>query len=442
MSGNLPPMLPGLPLLGNALEFKRDALGLFQRGFDELGSIFTIRLGRQPAVVLVGPEHGEFFFEQTDKSLSMREVYQFLIPMFGEDIFFASGEETYREQRNIMLPAFAGKKMPAYVRVMVSEAEKWLDSLGDRGRFDLVSSFEKLTMYVAASAFLGEDFRRQLGDEFADLYRQLGEGIEFLLPTNLPIARFKRRDRAKARLEKMIGEIIAERRSKPEGHEDFLQAFLESTYSDGSTPPAKVITSLVLGMVFAGHETTSGHASWGLVQLLQHPEYLAEVVEENDKNLAGGAKIDLDLTHKLEKLEWALKETERMQPVASMLMRYNAEDYELGGYHIPKRWLTVYAIAVSHRLDNVFTLPGVYDPYRFGPERQEHRVHPYSLAGFGGGRHKCLGMNFAYVEMKVIFALLLQRYQLELVEPNPVPDPKANTSRPLRPCWVNYRRNN
>jgi len=100
----------------------------------------------------------------------------------------------------------------------------------------------------------------------------------------------------------------------------------------------------------------------------------------------------------------------------------------------------VYAIAVSHRLPEIFSRPEVYDPDRFGPERQEQKVHPHSLAGFGGGRHKCLGMNFAYFEMKVIFSLLLKRYHLELVDPDPQSDPKANTSRPVRPCWVRYRR--
>ena len=49
-------------------------------------------------------------------------------------------------------------------------------------------------------------------------------------------------------------------------------------------------------------------------------------------------------------------------------------------------------------------------------------------------------MNFAYHEMQVIFSLLIQRFHLELVDRDPLPDPKANTSRPVRPCWVNYRR--
>jgi sterol 14alpha-demethylase len=440
MNKPTPPAMPGLPLVGNALEFAKDPTGLFQRGYESLGPIFTINLARTKAVVLIGPDNHQYFFENTDRVLSMREVYRFLIPMFGKDIFFVAGPEAYKEQRNMMLPAFSGRKMPGYIQVMAKETNAWLDTLGDEGRFDLVSSFETLTMYIAAAAFLGEDFRRRLGSEFAQLYRQLGEGIEFLLPTNLPLPRFKRRDRAKAKLEEMIHAVIAERRGEPGTHQDFLQVFIDSRYSDGSLPPQEVISSLILGLVFAGHETTAGHASWGLIQLLQHPAYLDTVLEEIQAVLQGEGELGLETVRRMQRLEWALKETERTQPVAEMLMRYNAEPYELCGYHIPEGWLSVISPAVSHRLPEIFSEPDKYDPERFAPGREEHRAHPYSLAGFGGGRHKCLGMNFAYHEMQVIFSLLLQRFHLELVDPHPKRDLKANTSRPVRPCWVRYRR--
>jgi sterol 14-demethylase len=444
MSQPTPPILAGLPVLGNALDFSRDANALFWRGYRELGSIFAIRLANKPAAVLIGPQNLQFFFEQTDRILSMEEVYQFLKPMFGEKIFFASGPEIYQQQRAIMLPAFSARRMPGYLQSMQREVQEWLDSLGEQGEFDLSPTMEALTMHVAASAFMGKDFRRKMGAEFAALYRELAQGIEFLLPTNLPLPRFRRRDRAKAKLEAMVGKLIAERRADPQPHDDFLQAFLESTYPDGTPPTEDVLVTLVLGMVFAGHETTAGHASWGLVQLLQHPDYLNMVVEEVQACLPlppnGDFELDLETIRRMERLEWALKETERMRPVATMLMRYNRQGYELGGYDIPQGWLSLAAIAVSHRLEEVFTDPQCYDPQRFAPGREEHRVHPYSLAGFGGARHKCLGMNFAYNEMKVIFSLLLKRYQLELLTPDPQPDPKISTNRPARGTMVRYRK--
>ncbi|MGD8552886.1 MAG: cytochrome P450 [Anaerolineales bacterium] len=435
-----PPEVPGLPLLGNALEFRRDANNLFNRGYQQHGSIFTIHLGPRPAAVVVGPEHNRFVLEQTDKKFTMQEGYRFLIPMFGEQVFFVAGHEEYIEQKRIMLPAFRGRMMSSYVEVMQTETERWLETLGDDGEFDLVSSFERLTMYIAAAALLGEDFRERLGDRFADLYRDLAAGIEYLLPTNLPLPRFIRRDRARAKLEAMVKETIAERRADPDKHDDFLQVFIDSTYSDGSPAPDSVITALVMGLVFAGHETTAGHGSWAMVHLLQNPEYLKRVVSDLDGVWPAEDTLSLSKLREFESLEWALKETERLQPVAEMLIRTTTEPVEMNGYEIPEGWIVFLTPHVSHRLPELFENPEFYDPLRFSPGREEDRQDPYALVGFGGGPHKCLGMNFAYTEMKVIFSLLLHEYELELLNPTPKVVRDAGTARPERPCLIRYKR--
>src|SRR5215470_16225458 len=78
-----PPFLPGLPLIGNAHQFLTDPVPLLQRGYQQYGRIFSVRLGNKPMAVLLGPEYNRIFFEQTDKLLSMREGYPFLLPMFN-----------------------------------------------------------------------------------------------------------------------------------------------------------------------------------------------------------------------------------------------------------------------------------------------------------------------------------------------------------------------
>ena len=434
------PKLSGLPLLGNALDFARDPVALLQRGYDEFGDIFRFQLGLKPALALIGPDHNRFVLEQTDKLFTMQEGYRFLIPMFGERVFFVAGHEEYLEQKAIMQPAFRGKMMASYVQVMKQETQRWLDTLADEGEFELVGSMERLTMYIAASALLGESFREQLGDHFADLYRDLAAGIEFLLPTNLPLPRFIRRDRARKKLELLIDGVIQQRRADPERYDDFMQVFLESTYSDGSPAPAEIIRTLIMGLVFAGHETTAGHGSWALVRMLQHPAFTNEIYAEIDEHVPAYESIDQATLRQLAKMDWALRETERTDPVASMLIRTVKEPFDLNGYHIPEGWVVFLSPAVSHRIPEVFSQPDEWDPDRFGPERQEDRSHPYALVGFGGGPHKCLGMNFAYTEMKVIFSLLLKRYELELLDPDPQPDRGSATSRPGRPCLIRYQK--
>ena len=210
------PRLRSLPLIGNALSFARDPHELMRRGYEQYGEIFAIQLGSKPAVVLLGPENHELFFNLTDKNLSMREAYQFLIPMFGETLFAAPTHEEYLEQRRMMSPILSGRKMAGYVSQMDREIKDWIEALPDSGTFELNDFAQFITMFTAARSFMGDDFREAVGDEFAALYRDIARGIDFLLPPHLPLPKFIARDRAKVRLHELVNDLIARRRAHPE----------------------------------------------------------------------------------------------------------------------------------------------------------------------------------------------------------------------------------
>ena len=54
--------------------------------------------------------------------------------------------------------------------------------------------------------------------------------------------------------------------------------------------------------------------------------------------------------------------------------------------------------------------PQRFDPDRFAPPREEDAKHPWAYVPFGGGRHRCLGANFALMQQKAIFSVLLRRF--------------------------------
>ena len=56
--------------------------------------------------------------------------------------------------------------------------------------------------------------------------------------------------------------------------------------------------------------------------------------------------------------------------------------------------------AFSHRLPHVFPRPDDFDPERFAPPREEDKAAPFSFIGFGGGRHGCMGSNFAILQAR------------------------------------------
>lgn len=439
MNKPTPPLVSGaLPGLGHALEFRSDRTSLVRRGFEEHGSVFAIKLANQNVAILIGPENQRVFFMETDKALGIQKPYTFLRAMFGEVLFLAP-HDVYLDQRTVVLEAFRREKMLHYQDVMQEVVQKWIDSLGQTGEIELTGEMVRLVQEVAGNCFLGHEVHQQIGREFWDLYADLSAGLDPLLPPNLPLPKFRRRDRAKAQMLTILQPIIAERRAHPDRYDDFLQDLVNKRYRDGREVEEDLIVNLLLGLMFAGHETTAGQAAWTIIMLLQNPEYLRLVQNEIRRVVPYGAPLDTGRMAQLDHIGWAVREVERMRPSVDLLMRTVEEDVEVGDYVIPKGWLAQVAQDVAHNLPGLFEAPENYDPCRYAPGRAEDKADRFSLIGFGGGTHKCTGMNFANNEMTVITALLFQQLDIELLTEHPQIERGLGASRPSQ-TWIRYRR--
>jgi sterol 14-demethylase len=423
--------------------YRRDHLRVFWDAYHELGPVFSLRFGPQRMAVLIGLEAQRFFFTQVDKILSLPEVYRFVIPMFGEVLNAAEDSNIRHRHLALLHSAFHPKQMQAHVGAMVDETQSWLDQLGDRGEAELDDSFSTLAMRIAARALMGEEIRRSL-DRFIPLFFDLARGMDFVLPPNLPLPRFRRRDRARVQLRELVAPIVMQRRNSTTPHNDFLQVLVDGAYLDPATPndeARETIIGLALMTVFTAYIATAAQTCWSVIQLLQHPAYLAAVAAE--RLAVFGEQpvltINADSLNDLKKLDRALKESQRMHPVMTHYARYNTLGYQFEGYDIPKGWMTVVCPAVSHRNPDVFLNPDVYDPDRFAPHRQEDKRHPYALIGFGAGLYRCPGAAFGVNEMKTIISLLLHRYDIRLLEAPTKLNFDMGVVKPA-PCRFAYQR--
>jgi sterol 14-demethylase len=304
--------------------------------------------------------------------------------------------------------------------------------LGDQGEFDLLDELGPVVMRIAAEAFPGEPMD---GNFFAE-FRQFSKGIDPIMPGWLPLPHFIHSRRSRERLQAVVRQMIRARSEHPVDPADFLQDLTQARYSDGTIVPEDIKVNLVLGFLWAGHETTAGQLAWAIIDLLRHPAELDKVLAEQREVLPEGGQADMKTVRQFAQLSRALHETQRLHPAALGMIRSVTDDTQLDGYLLPKGCRVMLSTTVTHRLPELYD-----DPDRFLPDRYlqtPKAVH--QLIGFGGGVHRCLGMHFAHLEMQVLVTRLLQALDLELVNPDPQPVRGLRARWPQSPCRVRYRK--
>ena len=429
------------PILGHLPAFFRDPVNLLKKGYRECGPIFSFKMGGQRWTVMLGPENNRFVFEQTDKLLSIRESMPFFHKMFSPEFYSFAKMDEYLRQRAVIMPRFKASVMKQYVSAMTEQSMNLVNRLGDEGEFDLIPTLGPVVMDIAAHSFMGREFHEKLGHEFFDLFRDFSGGMEMVLPLWLPTPKMIKSQRAKKKLHSILQEWIEKRRETPLDPPDFFQGMVESKYPDGSPIPDEKIRHLILLLVWAGHETTAGQVSWALADLIQNPGYQQVIRDELEAVLgdSDGSEMGWEQAVAMEKMDLALRETERLHPVAFVMARRIAEDFEREGYGFKKGDWVLLAPSVTHRMEEYFTSPDAFDPERFNTNLETVKVESNSLIGFGGGMHRCAGVNFARMEMKVLVAILLQHFDMELLdEVRPVSG--ANTYWPAQPCRIRYKK--
>lgn len=434
----LPPMVSGaLPLVGHAPQFLRDQLRLLERGYREHGEVFRLRLGRRPAIVLLGPERARWVFRLTDDhSLSIGPSLAFTRRLFGPDFYFLAEPGEYQHQRQTLLPLFRARMTASRLAIMERRCAEFVARLGDNGTFDLPREMNELVLGVIMEAFLGADFARHMPPTVARDFRDLIRGLDPITPGWVPAPHLLRAQRARNRLHNAVGNLVRARRSQPVDPPDFLQVLISSCALDGAPVTDQWVVQMAMGVTFAGHDGTTGHLSWALIDLLQHPGELRRILAEQDRILPEGALLDLPTVHRMTCLDRALRETSRLHPVAPVMLRRALRPIDIDDRTIPEGANVFLAPVLSHRLPTLFDAATRYDPDRY----LAHPEHAGYLHGFGGGTHRCLGEPFARLLTHVAVTRLLQHHDLALIDPRPAPVWTPGFKGPRSPCRIRYRR--
>ncbi|WP_369638959.1 cytochrome P450 [Nocardia sp. JMUB6875] len=149
-----------------------------------------------------------------------------------------------------------------------------------------------------------------------------------------------------------------------------------------------------VGILVAGHETTANMISLAVVALLDQPEQLAILRDTEDPEVLGNAVDEL---------------IRYMTIVDTGLRRVAAEDIEVAGTVIPAGDPIVFDLASANFDATVFA-----DPENLDLTRANAAQH----LAFGSGRHQCIGLQLARIELGMVLQTLFRRIpQLRLSKP-------------------------
>jgi cytochrome P450 len=424
-----------LPVLGAAAEIARfllDPLDAVGRLFRLHGPIAALVVGARTRVVstepnvpgtvfVYGPElnralltnHADFhkcglsgpLYPREPVSPRQRPVTRMLTGLFHVN------EGEHRTQRRLLMPAFHRSRIESYRDEMVSTTEALLAEYRPGTVRDIRPDMMQVTLRIATSTLFGGD----LGPLGPRIGHELEEwGVRFrgaaILPFDVPGTPYRRWLDLSHSIDAGIHQVIAAKRAGGAGGRDMLSMLLEARDEGGEQLSEDELVGHA-GVIFAaGHETSSNALSWTLFVLAQHPRVMADLCDELDGKLHGEAPT-FDNLGELVLLDQVLKESLRLFPPAPLNHRITARDSELLGFPIPQGTEVLSSIYHTHRMPDLYP-----EPLRFRPERWAgFDPGPYAFNPFSAGPRMCIGAAFAQFEIKVVLALLLQRFRFELV---------------------------
>ncbi len=443
---DLPPSLPGYPLVGVLPAFRRDPLRLLVDAARQHGDLVHMRFGPTNAYLVNHPDDIQHVL-QTNNRNYRREGYgnQVIKLVTGLNLLTSDGEY-WLQQRRLMAPAFHRQRITDFGTVMAEAAQgmlaRWEPTQAAGGWIDAHREMMRVTLEIVGRALFSIDLSGEtntLGQAFLEGMDYLNYRLNHLFawPLFFPTPRNIRLRRALALMDQIIQEIIAERRQNGSEREDLLAMLLGARYEEtGQGMTDEQLQHEIGILIGAGHETTANALTWTFYLLSENPEAEQALHNELDEQLQGRAPAVTDLPA-LPYTRMVIEEAMRLYPPAWILTSREAVAADqIAGYTVPAGASLFISPYVTHRDPRFWPDPEHFDPDRFAPEAVAARPR-FAYLPFGGGPRKCIGADFALTEAQLILAAIAQRYCLRLkpgwtVEPDPIFTLRARGGLPMR----------
>ncbi|XP_072821123.1 lanosterol 14-alpha demethylase isoform X2 [Vicugna pacos] len=409
-----------IPFLGHAIAFGNSPIEFLENAYEKYGPVFSFTMVGKTFTYLLGSEAAALLFNSKNEDLNAEDVYSRLTtPVFGKGVAYDVPNPVFLEQKKMLKSGLNIVHFRQHVSIIEKETKEYFQSWGESGEKNLFEALSELIILTASHCLHGKEIRSQLNEKVAQLYADLDGGFShaaWLLPGWLPLPSFRRRDRAHREIKNIFYKAIQKRRQSKEKIDDILQTLLDSTYKDGRPLTDDEVAGMLIGLLLAGQHTSSTTSAWmgfflARDKTLQEKCYL-EQITVCGKDLP---PLNYDQLKDLNLLDRCIKETLRLRPPIMTMMRMAKTPQTVAGYIIPPGHQVCVSPTVNQRLKDSWVERLDFNPDRYLQDNPASG-EKFAYVPFGAGRHRCIGENFAYVQIKTIWSTMLRLYEFDLID--------------------------
>jgi cytochrome P450 len=336
-TGTRPPG-PDLSKLAAVRAFRNDPIALLER-LATYGDVVRVDVPGSAAFLLNHPDLVRDVLVTEHRSFHKGPTIRAAKMLLGESLL-TSEDETHLRQRRLIQPMFHHERIATYAASMVRSAERAAERWSDGDELDVQAEMSALTLAVVSETLFGTDVdaersatvRRALTDTlgmFDRVYSPL-----FRLLVRLPSPTMRRYHRVESDLNRVIAEMIAERRAGGATGDDLLSLLLR-VREDGAGMTDEQVRDEALTLFLAGHETTAIALTWTWWLLARNPDAETGLQSELDTVLPDHEPSVEDLPN-LPYTHAVISESIRLRPPAWAMGRTAISGHRANGYPIAK----------------------------------------------------------------------------------------------------------
>ncbi|ELZ98862.1 cytochrome P450 [Haloferax mucosum ATCC BAA-1512] len=429
-----PPTPTGAPLLGHTVGFATDPFGfvadlLTAHGVEDAVGLDVVGMGA--LYVLAHPDHFERALVTERDAVTKGHEFE---AAFGDATISSEGT-AWRRQRTELDPFFRWEQISEYAPEMHRQVERRLSTWPDSGTLSLEAEMKAMALDVVFATILGREL--DIGGD--ERVRRAADGLNarfapssWVLPAWMPTPSRRRFERAQRTLREEVRRLV-----ETADDESLTRRLADALGIDGEYPTTvESLEDQLIGMIFAGHETTALALTFTLYALATNPDARERAVEEVDR-VVGEESITAETLGHLPVLERVIKESLRLYPPIHTIPRETAKPLSTGERTVPAGVDIHLSVIRVHRDERWYDDPLSFDPERWTGDGDRPT---YAYLPFGAGPRSCLGRSFALTEMKIVLAAVLREFELDWGTDAPLGITPEMTTQPKGPTPLVVRR--